>query len=92
MTIATDQGYSMTEDQVRRIAAEAAAQAIKETLQRLGLEVEDPLQVQRDMQHLRDWRNSMERVKSKSLLTAVGIAITGFSALLMIGLRDYLGR
>lgn len=82
----------MTEDQVRRIAAEAATQAIRETLQRLGVEVEDPRQMQRDMQYLRDWRNSVDAVKSKSLATLVGIAVSGFAALLILGLRDYFSR
>lgn len=84
--------YYMTEQQVRAIAAEAAAQAVRETLVRLGIPVEDPMEVQRDMQHLRDWRNSVETVKSKSLTTLVGIAISGFVALILVGVRDYFTR
>lgn len=79
----------MTEDQVRRIASEAASQAVLETLTRLGLETDQPLEMQRDMQHLRTWRTSVEQVQSKGVLTVVGLAASGFIALVVVGFRDF---
>lgn len=79
----------MTEDQVRAIAREAAAEAVKEVLLRMGVGVDDPLEVQRDMQHLRDFRKGVESVKTKGVLTIAGIVFSGFAALLFIGLRDF---
>jgi len=82
----------MTEDQVRRIASEAASQAVLETLTRLGLDAGEPLEVQRDMQHLRTWRTSVEQVQSKGVLTIVGLAASGFIALLVVGVKEILHR
>jgi hypothetical protein len=84
--------FRMTEEQVRLIAAQAASQAVRETLLRLGVPVDDPMEMQRDMQHLRAWRSSVESIRNKSLTTIVGIAVTGFVALVVVGLRDYFSR
>lgn len=63
----------MDEREVRKIVAEA----VKETLTRIGIEADDPLEVQRDMQHLRSWRTSTETIKRQSLMTAIGILTAG---------------
>lgn len=67
----------MTEAEIRKIAHEAARQAVKETLISLGVDADDPLEYQRDMQHLRSWRQASETVKRQSIITAVGIIIAG---------------
>jgi hypothetical protein len=64
------------------------AESVKQTLIQLGISSDDPLEVQRDMQHLREWRKSMESIKSKGLLTAVAIAVTGILAALWVGIKD----
>ena len=67
----------MTEAEVRKIAHEAARQAVKETLTALGVDADHPLEAQKDFQMLRDWRRSAETVKKQSLVTAVGILTAG---------------
>lgn len=63
----------MDEREVRKIVAEA----VKETLVSLGIPADDPLEVQRDMQHLRAWRESVATVKRQGLMTAIGILTAG---------------
>lgn len=63
----------MNEQEIRKIVAEAVA----ETLTRLGIEASEPLEVQKDMQHLREWRESIATVKRQSLITAIGILVAG---------------
>lgn len=67
----------MTEEEIQRIAKEAAKQAVRETLITLAVDVDDPLETQKDFQMLRDWRRSAETVKKQSLVTAVGILTAG---------------
>ncbi len=57
----------MTEAEVKRIVAES----VDQTLTRLGVDVTDPLEFQKDMAHLRAWRESVATVKKQGLITAL---------------------
>lgn len=63
----------MDEREIRKIVAET----VKETLTSLGIPADNPLDVQRDMQHLRAWRESVATVKRQGLIVAVGILMAG---------------
>jgi hypothetical protein len=82
---------AMTESEIRtlveRTATAAAQEAVKETLLKLGIRADDALEVQADMQHLRQWRESMATVKRQSLMTAVGILVAGFLGLLWMAVK-----
>ena len=73
----------MTEHEVKKIVAEAVA----ETLLTLGIDTTDPVELQKDMAHLRAWRESVATVKRQSLVTAVGIVIAGVLGLLWLGFK-----
>ena len=73
----------MTEHEVKKIVAEAVA----ETLLTLGIDTSDPVELQKDMAHLRAWRESVATVKKQSLVTAVGIIIAGVLGLLWLGFK-----
>lgn len=73
----------MTENEIRRIVAET----VDQTLTRLGVDTESPLEFQRDLQHLRAWREAGETIKKQSLMTAVGILIAGVLGLIWLALR-----
>lgn len=73
----------LTDVQLREVVKEA----VVETLTSLGIEADNPLEAQKDFQHLRDWRIQMEKVRNRSLLTATGIAIAGIVAVLMVGFK-----
>ena len=71
------------DDELRKIAKMAVA----ETLLSLGLDMDDPLEAQKDFQHLRAWRESVETVKRQGLVTAVGAVATGIIALIWVALH-----
>ena len=67
----------MTEAEVKKIVAET----VKETLTSLGVDMSEPLEVQRDMAHLRRWRGAVEKIPGHAVLTAIGILTAGVLAL-----------
>lgn len=75
---------SLTKEDVKAIVKEA----VSETLTRMGMEADDPMEMQRDMLHLRNWRRAMESVQSKGVLTVTGLAISGVLAAFWLGLKE----
>jgi hypothetical protein len=73
----------MTEHELKKIVAEAVA----ETLLQLGIDASDPVEMQKDMAHLRSWRESVATVKQQSLVTAVGIVVAGILGLLWLAFK-----
>lgn len=68
----------MTEAEIRKIVAET----VDQTLTRLGVDTDNPIELQRDLQHLRDWRLSVAAIKRQGLITAVGVITVGILGLL----------
>lgn len=77
----------MTEDEAKSIAKAAATEAVHEAFQRLGVDIEDWTEVQRDMAFIRSWRESSEAVKRQGLLTAIGILVAGVLGLVWLALK-----
>lgn len=75
----------MTEAEVKRIVAES----VDQTLTRLGVDVTDPLEFQKDMAHLRAWRESVATVKKQGLITAVGIVVAGIIGLVWLAIKGH---
>jgi len=65
------------------------AEAVKQTLMQLGVDTSDPLAMQRDFQHLRQWRESGEDLKRKGTVALLGIFLSGFCTLVLLGLREW---
>ncbi len=63
---------------------------VNTTLTKLGIDYEDPLEMQRDFQHLREFRLSMERIKNKTMMSVIGTVIVGLMAAFWIGFRHLL--
>lgn len=72
----------------RAIAKEAAKQAVDELMTRLGIDNANPLDMQRDMQWLRDTRVGSEKIKEKGVLTLIGAAVLGGAAILWVGVKQ----
>jgi hypothetical protein len=81
------QSITMTEDQLRSVIQDT----VKETFLRLGVQVDDPLEMQKDFQHLREWRVTTQGMKTKAMLAAVGLLVTGLAASAWLGLQHSLG-
>ncbi|MCA0279064.1 MAG: hypothetical protein LCH86_23970 [Proteobacteria bacterium] len=81
----------MTEAEVRsmvdEIAKQAAKEAVKEVFLTLGIETDEALEVQKDMQHLRAWREAVATVKRQSLMTAIGIITAGVLGLVWLAVK-----
>ncbi|WP_116654882.1 hypothetical protein [Pelagibacterium sediminicola] len=72
----------MTEAEIKKIVAET----VVETLIRLGVDASNPIEVQKDFQHLRAWRNSIGTVQKQSLVTAVGVLTIGGLGLIWLAI------
>ena len=68
------------------------AEAVKQTLMQLGVDTSDPFAMQRDFQHLRQWRESGEDLKRKGTLALLGIFFSGLVSLLLLGLKGWLQK
>lgn len=77
---------TMSEDDVRVIAAAAAREAVHETLKTLGVDPGTPFEMQRDFQHLRSWRQSVEAVKRQGFITVCIVLVTGVLGLIGVAL------
>ena len=73
----------MTENEIRKIVAETVA----ETLIKLGVDAQNPTEMQADMQHLRAWREASNTVKRQGLMTAVGVLTVGILGLIWMAIK-----
>lgn len=62
-------------------------EAVHDAFTQMGIDVEDPLEMQRDFQHLREWRVAVSAMRTKGMLTILGILITGAAAALWVGFK-----
>lgn len=76
---------------VKQIAREAASQSVKETLTAIGFDMDDPIEIQKDIAAIRDWRHTSEKIKSKTLMGALSLAALGVLALIIVALKAKLG-
>ena len=74
----------LSERALRRLIRET----VHETLIGMGIDATNPIELQQDFQHLRDWRRSTQAVKRKGLLTVVGMAVAGLAALVWLALTS----
>ena len=76
--------HTLSADEMRVIVKSA----VHETLTQLGVDTSSPLEMQRDFQHLRDWRMAQEVIRRKGYMTLVGVLLTGVLGLVWIGFKD----
>jgi hypothetical protein len=62
---------------VERVAERAAELAISGFFLKLGVDTSDPLAMQKDFAYLRSWRESIDLVKRRGIISAVTILVTG---------------
>lgn len=69
----------MDNHEVEQVATQVAEKVVNRLFLILGVNASDEkelIKLQRDLAHLRGWRESMEIVRSRSLATAVGFLVT----------------
>ena len=79
------QKSSLSREEINRVVAEA----VRQTLLQMGVDSENPIEMQRDFQHLRQWRRAGEDIKKKGIVITVSIFVTGVFALLLIGVKEW---
>lgn len=77
-----------TEAEMRLIAQHA----VDEAFTRMGMAADNPIEMQRDFSHLREWRLATESMRTKSLLTLTAVLVTGVLGAIWVALREYLVR
>ena len=74
---------------IRSTVTEAVDTGIENAMTRMGLDVSAPLETQADMMFLRVTRKAASGVKSRILLTSVGLVVAGAIALLLAQLGNF---
>lgn len=77
---------SVDHAEVRQIIQETVAT----TLTQLGIDHENPIEMQKDFQYLHDLRRTSESLKSKGLLALVGVLVSGLLAATWLGIKEAL--
>lgn len=80
---------TISKTDVENIAQLAAEKAVRRVLTDLGIEHEQPYEMQADMNYLRELRRSCDQVKVISLRVAIGLVLTGAATTFWLGLRKY---
>jgi len=87
-----------TDEQIQEIANRAAkavierevvAEAVRQTLIQLGIDSQNPIEMQKDFQHLRQWRKAGEDLRSKSILSILTLLLAGVVSLALLGVREW---
>lgn len=77
----------MTEQELEEIAVRVTRRVLHD----LGINTENPFEVRRDFEFVREWRRTTESVRDKSILTIVGILVAGSLAMVWLGVRHLFG-
>ena len=80
------QNIVLSKDELKALAEDV----VTKTLTGLGFDTAHPLNVQRDLQYLRDWRHTTESIRGKAIVVAVGIAVVGLCGILWLGFKTLL--
>lgn len=72
---------------VRATAKEAADEAVRQTLLTLGIDMSNPLEMQADFRHVREWRKSVATVKKQGMMTAIAIITAGVLGLIWTAIQ-----
>lgn len=73
---------NLSRDEIQKIVAET----VIATFTTLGIDAKDPFELQKDMQHLREWRQSVNKLRQQSYLTAIGVVTAGVLGLIWVAI------
>ena len=68
---------------------EIVDQSVKATLIQLGIEHANPIEMQKDFQHLRSWRQAGDELRNKGMLALLGIFLSGVIGLVAVGVKEW---
>lgn len=76
----------ITEEQLRTVMRET----VHETLLCLGIDTQNPLEMQKDFQSLREWRNLLTDARRKGTLAIIGLLVCTFVAFVIAEFKHVL--
>ena len=79
-------GEAVSNQEITNIAEAVSEKVVLTSLTRIGIDPTNPHEVQKDMAYLRKWRQQMETVASKALITVLGLIVIGTAAFFWDGL------
>lgn len=82
---AVEQQVNLTKEELKTLVADGVTEAFT----RLGMDPGSPLEMQRDFQHLRDWRLAVQATRKKGLITLVSVLVTGVIGLVWLGFKEF---
>lgn len=74
----------LSKEELRELMKESVADA----LSHLGIDSMSPVEVQKDLQFLRELRLTSERVKNRTIVTLVGLLVAGLAAATWLGIKS----
>lgn len=80
----------LTSSEIQQIASAAADEAIRKMLVTLGVDATDAdaiLKVQKDFAHLRAWRESVDTIKKRTIVSAVTIITGGILGAIWLAIK-----
>lgn len=75
--------------ELEEIAALAAQKAVNELFVTLGVNTDEPIEMQKDFSHLRSWRKSSEAIHAKIIMTAIGVFVVGLCGAIWLAIRGH---
>lgn len=60
---------------------------VEDALTRMGIDSSNPLEMQRDFQHLRDWRLAVRDVRRRGMFAMASVLIAGVLGALWMGVK-----
>jgi hypothetical protein len=62
---------------------------VKSTLLQLGMDLSDPIELQRDMQYLRGWRQNSEAMRGRISTALIGGIVGAFLIISVLGFKSW---
>lgn len=78
-----DRRIEMTRDELKDLMSEA----VRDAFTKMGIDADEPLEMQKDFQHLREWRESVAAMRTKGMLTILATFMAGGAAALWLGFK-----
>ncbi|WP_022957284.1 hypothetical protein [Spongiibacter tropicus] len=74
-----------SKEEIQELADKAAAKAVQDTLKSLGFDMENPMDIQRNMLYLDTQRRATESVSKFTRITIWGFVISGIVSAISLG-------
>jgi hypothetical protein len=72
------------------LIATVVDRTVRTTLLQLGLDIQEPIEIQRDMQYLRGWRQNAQAVRGKMSAGVISALVTASLVLGVLGFKSWI--